>query len=401
MLGLNEKGKDDRTMVRYVGDLVHKMLAVSIKVWLPLAKESIEAWNPRVGQKLIRAPIAIRLKVMVEGNPVDVGDALHSRLYQEKGITAGPLFTNSAWSQVENDEALVFAIAAVLALASDDWSNAVHFSERAQKTQSARGGNEERLAEYEYLSAIAKRFRIGSQGVPKSADALSRIVRTYRAALQSLDWCVSYHEAGDKKKGEAHVVRLLRSVSERAALRLFFTHVLTPAVDDATAYANAGSQILSANDYAKILDGDRVSVARDCVAGAEADLERCLTIDRGLEVSTEDRRRALSTVRRQYLVNICSSAVARHLLRMPHAEWMTSPLNNELKDKVRTFLTQNADKAHLLMRAEMLGYLALSGEASATGEIAKLGSVDFPSEALALDRALFNAIGKEAINGFS
>jgi hypothetical protein len=236
------------------------------------------------------------------------------------------LFTSSAWDQLENDEALVFAMAAVLALASDDWSNAEHFSERAQKTERVRRINEERLAEYEYLAAIAKRFRIGSQGVPKSADALNRLVRTYRAALESLDWCVMHHEAG--YRGGAHVVRLLRSVSERAALRLFFASVLMPAVAGAAGYSDTGAsgpvRSLSPQDYAAILDGDRLAVAKDCVTSAEADLKRCRAIDMPLEVPSEDRRRALSTVRRQYLVNICSVAVARHLLRMPQADYLIS-----------------------------------------------------------------------------
>jgi hypothetical protein len=400
ILRFGERESGDHAMLRYVGDLVHKMLAVSVKIWLPLARDFINAWKPRQGKELIRAPIAIRLKVSVDGRPIDVGDALYARLYQERGSAPDPLFTGKAWDQLESDEALVFAIAAVLALASDDWGNAVHFSERAQKTQRARQKNDERLAEYEYLAALAKRFRIGSQGVPKSADALNRLVRTYRAALESLDWCVTYHEAGEE--GETHVVRLLRSVSERAALRLFFASVLMPAVGGAADHSDSGAagpvQGLSPKDYMDILEGERLSVAKDCVISAEADLNRCLMIDLPLEVDAEDRKRALWTVRRQYLVNICSAAVARHLLQMPKAEYVIS--NDELKVRVRTFLRENESKAYPLMRAEMLGYLGLSGDRWALDEIKKLRDAGFPPDAMILDKALFAAIVRESANGF-
>lgn len=400
MLLFGEKGSGDRAMLRYVGDLVHKMLAVSVRVWLPLARDFINAWTPREGQELIRAPIAIRLKVAVQGAQIDVGDALYARVYREQGKAVGSLFASHGWDQLENDEALVFAVAAILALASNDWSNAVHFSERAQKTERARQKDKERLAEYEYLSALAKRFRIGSQGVPKSADALNRVVRTYRAALESLDWCVAYHEAA--LSADAHVVRLLRSVSERAALRLFFATVLMPAVGNATDYPDSGRagpvQGLSSKDYADILGAERLSVAQECLTSAEADLNRCLVIDSPLEVLAEDRRRALWTVRRQYLVNICSAAVGRHLLHLPQAEYVIS--NELLRDKVRTFLRDHESKVYLLMRAEMLGFLGLSGDSRAIDEIRKLRAADFPSDAMILDRALFTAITREGATQF-
>ncbi len=229
LLGLNEKGGDERSMLRYVGNLVHKMLAVSARVWLPLARDFIDAWRPRPGQKLIRAPIAIRLKILVDGILVDVGGTLHARLYQDADAAQHSLFNSKEWDQFENDEAVVFAIAAVLALASDDWGNAEHFSERAQRAQRARTQDTERLAEYEYIAALAKRFRIGSQGVPRSGDALGKIVRLYRAALEGLNWCIELHRDGTD--GEAQVVRLLRSLSERAALHLFFGSVLIPRIE--------------------------------------------------------------------------------------------------------------------------------------------------------------------------
>ena len=122
----------------------------------------------------------------------------------------------------------MFALASWLAFQHELWSEAVRFADFAAQAaeKDLNDGNEAHADgsdlddaetvyyECQYLKALALRIRMASEEPSEAYDA-DVWRRDLNAAEQALDLCIEHHRAREK-------VRLLRALSERAAVRLTY-----------------------------------------------------------------------------------------------------------------------------------------------------------------------------------
>lgn len=380
---------DNKPIMLYVGRLLHSMLSVSRNIWLPLARDAIDAWIPNSSRRFDRAPVSVNLKIVHNDGTLDVGDAIRARL--ERPEEKQPLLPTGFEAFSEDDEALIFAVASVIALISGDWSNAGHFAEMA-KTTSANVKNE-RAAEYLYLSAISRRFKIGAHGVPLTADAEFRMLRGFAVGKRDIERCIEFYRAQDQT---IEVQKLLvRSLSELAALRLFVVAAVTLALKSGTEANipnNKQRGVGLADSLNQSLLGRKdVDFARTLLHQAEMNLIECMAMERSLAAG--EMRKApsdLLRIRGQYLTNWCSASVLRHLLCDIDGEdaWLAS--DDSMREAVLAFLSDHDTSTHPLMKAEMFSFLGLCGDKAAFKNVARIS--DPLQGALALDRAMLHAL---------
>jgi hypothetical protein len=394
---------------RYLGQLIERLFEGSREIWLPLAREFIDSWEPRPGH-VSRAPIPFQLELSVGNRTISLGQILDRRL---SGGDSAPIVPPDAWPALLEAPDIVFAIAACLALVSDDWSDADHFADMAQRADQARsarpmdGSSQLRqVHELRYLNALTKRFRIGVLAPPLNVDGESKVRHGHLTARELLDSCVNFHEGLEEEP--LHRLRLIRALSERAALDLFYAVGLAQKVRIAAVsrlplkdrteaawaeFKRSGQDGESPEDAA----GRRLDEARRVLADAEADLRRCLQCEAAL-ASHERNAELFKKLEQQFLVNIAAAAVLARLIdhSAPSSAldgkvfWRVA--NETVIRRIRRLLESGGAGGSGLFRAELLAFLSLCGDAAAHEQLKAIGSASTTGKALNLDLALLDAI---------
>jgi hypothetical protein len=403
----------------YVGRLIERLLEGSRELWLPLAREFIDSWEARRGH-VSRAPIPFQLELIVGDRTIGLGRILDRRLNANDRT---PIVAPEAWPALLAAPDIVFAIAACLALVSDDWNDADHFAEMAERadrvhaspTEDGARAQSRQAHELRYLNALTKRFKIGGLAPPLNVDSLSKVRQGYSAACQLLEACVEFHERHEQEP--LHRLRLIRALSERAALRLFYAAGLTqkvriaavmrlpPRDRDEVVWADhkRAMQRESPEDAAR----ERQDEARRALADAEADLRRCLQCEAMLPATERSVNAELfQQLELQFLVNIAAAAVLARLLD-PTA--LTGARDGKVfglrvaNDAVVRRIRRLADSLDAgvapLFQAELLGFLSLCGDAAAHDRLRAVERASASGKALSLDLALLDAIRDAAKAG--
>jgi len=384
---------------RYVTDLVQVLLSGSRSFSLPLAREFVEGWRPPPPGEVVRAPIALRLLVTTPPGRFTVGEMLDRRQDEMGGK---PKLDEEDWKALFADPAIVLSMAAAHCLTVRDWSNAQHFAEMAlleemeHEIDPADGERQDRRAEIKYLYALVNRFRMGEIGPPLSGETFSRLNRYYRLALGHLNECETHHSCAETRQD----LRRMRVLSERAALHLFFVSATNKWVRAAAARrvqaGRGGSRSVSDTDLLDLgVDDAAVAALKD----AEADLVACLAIDTALPPIEEAGRRDFrAKLQRQYFTNIASVGIFRALWDQPSegAPPLLRPDSPSAVRRVREIENRFGAAAHPLMRADVLGFLALGGDRGAADELARQPGIRAEPGVLKLDIAIVDAIRAHA-----
>lgn len=287
-----------RILNSHLSELVNKIVKDSVEIWLPLAGEFISGEINKSTRHLtemkVRPPIAVRLATS-EGGLYDLLD-----LVDEWRLGRQSARNRLLQSAASGHPALIFAAAATLALTLGNWSDAERFSELALRAEI--GGLEFEALDHDgfelqYLHALAKRFRMGEVGVPASESAVRALDRNFDVALRLLDSCESYH--GVIRADLENRLCLLRTLSERAALRLFKAEAIGLALK-----SDNGAELVSRVELEILL------------ASAERDLKQCLKLDRELrrERLDEEFEGFISLVRRQFFTNFAAHDALEKML---------------------------------------------------------------------------------------
>ncbi|HEX8626070.1 MAG TPA: hypothetical protein VF782_13475 [Allosphingosinicella sp.] len=356
---------------RYVKELVQALLLSSRTLSVPLAREFIdEEWPAHARGELSRAPIALQLIVNTPTRTISIGETLDRLLAGE----AGPLLDEDAWKALDRQPALVFSLAAARCLAVRDWGNAQRFAEMAlveemedSENLDARG-RQDRRREIKYLYALVTRFRIGEIGPPLTGEAFGRICRFYRSALGHLDECETYHGDPDHRQE----LRLMRTLSERAALHLFYVSTTNERVRAAAAGRRARTHRGPRRDLRELLPLDARASAVAALERAESDLAACLALDRQIGPIDDPQRNAFRMkLQRQYYTNIATAGVFRALWDEPleGAPPQLRPDSPAATRRAREVLARYGGAAHPLMRADIFAFLTLGGDPDAAEDL--------------------------------
>jgi hypothetical protein len=395
----NRDADAQRLFEEYVGGLVSGILEGSLRLSLPLAREFIEDWKPKSRTPLRRAPINIRLEVTIGGSRLVLGQVLED---WRAGRTQEKLVPADAWPALLEEPALVFAMAACLALASEDWLDADRFADMASRLEGGRWSvqvvdsasmpKSNRLYELRYLNALTKRFRVGVIGPPINADSAVQLKRTYDIAKQLIDSCSAYHAEQSPRQS----LRLIRALSEGAAVRLFFAAAIEPSVRRcALANYDGGNGVATLFRMPSSL----VDEAKQALVEAQVALFRCIEIERNLgdqAALSAGQRSFIASLEKQYLPNLAACSVIGHLWDKSGGGipvgFKTGNIGNDLVERVRRFAEQAGDSARALLRAELLGSLTLSGDSEARAKLIRLKRPALRMSLIRLDAALFDAI---------
>jgi hypothetical protein len=384
-LGDGRESYDSSTAFeQYISGIVSNLLNSSGNMALPLAIEFINAWRPPEGKLLSRVPVALQLTLTVGNRKVEIGELLEQRT---AGDSTARLIADHNRLALFKQPGLVFAIAAAQRATSGDWSNAQHFAETAldsehDRFQTLSLPQDAQSAEILYLNALVRRFRLGEIGAATTPSTARRIERHYMAALRLLNACADYHTA---RTDEQQPMRAMRAWSERAALHLFFA-------------ASRSNYICRIDDD----EGERRAI--DALGNAEADLKACLNM--AIVFTQEDslvetgRENFLHKIERQFTTNIAAAAVLRTFFADARAgsEHQLLPSNSDTVRRVRAVFDTYRSTAHPAMLADLLGFLALSGDAGALQELLRLRWPDFRPGNLYLDRLMFEAVKKKFVS---
>jgi hypothetical protein len=390
-----------RAYEQYISELVRILLSGSQDVSLPLAREFIEHWPNKRHDIHPRAPIVLNLTIDAGSSILDVGKLLEDRL---KGPERKPLLDEAGWKSLFERPHLVFAIAAAHCMSLDDWSNGQKFAalalEVTDNTVHRTDVVSDQDAEIRYLNALAARFRIGEIGPPLTGDAFARIDKLYRKALRYLNRAEvhhSYAEAGTQ------TLRLLRTRSERAALRLFVASSLNPWVRLAAAKRQpaqsrqAERRLSEARrpEDAGLPELNAKDLAIKSIEDAETDLMTCLKMDSELEDVSDHRRSSFRRkVRRQFITNIGCVSVIRTLwdLNPESSPSQLSPYNFQMAKILKLLGSDREDSAHTIINVSVYSFLSLGGSTSAFEKLSKLPSIEPSAGNLSLDVAVVEAV---------
>ena len=396
---------DSAALKTYIGELIGDLLSGTLQLWLPLAQEFIDAWRPRVG-RMSRAPIPFQFEVRVGGAIIDVAHAMDRWL---NSAQAPPIVPPDAWPGLREAPDMVFAIAACLALASDDWSNAHHFAEMAlrvdvdRRSRSASKRPEDPVQRHElkYLYALAERFRIGGLSPPLNTDSRSKVKQGYQTARAMLDDCVEFHER--QTQDARGRLRMIRALSERAALHLFYAAGMTPAVRYAAVRRASPQERAAAfvpeeswDSFSRWLPQE----AAQALASARADLHRCLQCEASLpEGMLRSQADLFKKLEQQFLINIAAAEVLKRLLHTTPrgASNEEQAADGGLPDaslikRIRQLHASLGPRLSSLLQAELLGFLCLVGGPDDRKNFAQIARGGLTGKPLSLDVALFDAI---------
>lgn len=361
----------------YVNELLDRIVVDSVELWTPLASKFVDAVveaasdapSPRA-----RPPLLLRLAA--SGRPTSSALAeLMTSLSNGRALAKNLL--RSTPELTEQPE-ILFAIAAVLALALGAWTQAERFADLAERSTQVAERAQRRSAtdqwEFTYLRAVAIRFRIAELAPVRNESMQVEIERRADEATRRLSACIAHH---DRPGDNLHQpLRAIRAHSERAALNLFYfgnCHL--------TGDLALRRRLAEAGKVLKALDA------------AEADLVRCFELETDAlkqDQSQDDRRSFLKRLERQFVSNAAACALARAVFMNDHGSVF---MNSSFAGRIAAFYDRVGPELPPIVQFELLAYLHLTGLRQLTG----LAGVDAiqdrerTARSLTLDGVLFNA----------
>jgi len=293
-------------------------------VWVPAAIEFLMSPAKDISSEIFdRVPRTVWFKL--PGNQ----SAFHRvTQWSESGDSERRAYLEDVERQPES----VFVLACLLAVQKNDLLKAEEFANYAATTAKEHGTSET-LWEINFLSALIKRFRMGSSAanferMPDGMNSMGLSThggRLFTDALTLLDDSIEYYQSDSVVKPQ-----LVRAHSERAALQLF----------RALAIASFDGE------------SEEFSAISELV---EADIEACFELSSRLAGSIGEEFLA---VQRQFTHNAAAIAVLKFLAR-PHAPLEPRPWH----DEVTMFLLGDNSyiKPNSALNAERLAFLILVG----------------------------------------
>jgi hypothetical protein len=377
--------------VAYLKTLLDDLVAGSIRLFFPFAADFIRSATYRDNfdtNRLIRAPIALRLAIpFPQDSRVSSAakvDDIHAMfdLWRQRDPATTKLLDVALNPMLAQRPDLVFAIAATLALEAGKWRDAERFSDLARSADPLISTPESEIQETRfesiYLYAISKRFRIGSLD-PSSSGARANVWATLlEAAVDSLTQCELHHA----RMGE--VRRHLRAISERAAVRLF--------------YSCWGAIVPPQELKAREFDLDHAVKQFEL---SIVDLRKCLELElaaRNVDPKDEQRIRFLARLERQYVTNLAAAQAITHLFASGPSKCKVGGLSADeialVSDRIAQWDTNSvALNLPLVAQSDLLAFKAL--ELKDHGAKARLKDCVKESRQveLALDKAIVRAFG--------
>lgn len=372
----------------YISDLVENLVSESQAFSVPLAFDFLDNWPERQPGKIIRVPIALNIatNVSADGTNLDVSTLLDRHL----AGSGRALFTEAQREELSGQPALVFALASVRCLVSNDWSNAFHFAELAllefDGTESPTKEQSDQLYEIKYLFALVNRFRLGEAGAIVTGDSYEKCRRHFNRALRQIDECAAYH---DKERDS---LRLMRALSERAALNLFYSAAFNPI---ARKIARARLTAAESDAVIEVFNQRR---AISALERAEADLVLCMLKDVSTSTRNPSSNSFRARVQRQYYTNIAAAAAIRELWglspnKAPAEIRVTSPMAQERVKHMRSLFPATG---HPMMQADILAFEALRGDRIAAAELRRQTVPEVAEGVLMLDSILISTLVRSA-----
>ena len=382
--GLKEVPLDaasNEQMANYLFKALDNLLQRSVNVWIPLARTAIEELMSRSSDKRSRR----RAPYTVWGE-VTGGQNLHTicrNLQRHRG--GGESVTHDL---VESQDVLL--VAAALAIATRDWSQAGRFAKLAERSLMSRKGAEDLATlDARFIVNLAQRFSMGqisghftSKGLHNASyveSALRHLMKSYEDVKESLSELIAIHER--LSHDTEHYVRLIRAHSEVAALSLF-------------TFASLSAARLNGH----VFEG-RINESQ-ALADTKSHLMQCLALDRTFDPDPGSRtiRFKLRTVQSQYQANFaCMEAercvfVGREFFK-PDPDIL--PLKADIKKHYELYKGRLSAIANL----EIAAFLLLYGESSAEYKtsIVMYGD-ELKQSDIALDNFVAHAVAVNALD---
>jgi hypothetical protein len=291
--------------LQYIEDLLDDVASGTIRVFFPFAVEYLKAQYRQVtgGVRSDRVPLAVTVRIPTprgssESKTLD--EVFEARGSQQNNYSIDDILDVNANPAISESHDTVFGLAAAVALRKGAWREAERFADLA--TSVGRHHGVDKLSveaktgfyEFVYLSAMAKRFRLGNEFLGRDLNRAKNLVDSAKTAIDRLTECERFHA----EQGQS--VREMRAISERAALRLFYVACATILSRTAQSshlrklYEDAGSALNAAfSDLRKC--GGLESAARE------------VAVRRGQLVELIDQ------IRNQYLSNMAGAEVLSHI----------------------------------------------------------------------------------------
>jgi hypothetical protein len=368
----------------YARKVLDRIVVDSLRLWFPLALEFIGTINWDESAKKIepRAPIVLRLSLFAPDGSVAAPINVNVLLEKDAETWGRDILDVERNPNLLHRQHIVFAVAACFALRLALWSQADRYADLASAaadmlaTSETGGTAHDDVAECRYLHALTTRFRVGSFSPYRAATTENVWGRWVQRAETSLTRCEAYHHQPDS--GPRQILRELRAVSERAALRLFYATWLAVLEQQAlplTLSIDEGFQSLRA---------------------AAEDLRHCFALANEVDVAGLSTERAgfFRSVETQYLVNAAAAEFLAHLFAMNHhLELPLALIDGAIAARLRQIA--NPQSATLLpssARIDICSFLVVRWRDEEAGQwLRELFSMPSAST-LPIDRALLSAI---------
>jgi len=363
-----------------------KILDENGGLFIPAASNFVdEKLRSRIGEQgrfPLRAPIAVRIILRSGNDEHDLVD-LVERWVDEGDLGAKRLLASSG-RPAETEPELAFAVASVLALGLHLWSDADRYAGLAVRAAAIEarktGQSEDPPYEMRYMHAVAQRFRVGEIGNPVTERTMAVLKSRYASAKSLLDACFIYHQRNYERPANlshAHVLRLFRTRSERAALHLFFGASVGMA--DVSKWERGASER---------------ALGLGAMQDAAADLLACKTLMPIAEKSTKSdarRDRFFARLRKQFVSNLAAYRALSMLLYTTQGE-AALPSVAEVVELIERHGLLEAELP-FVVRAEIRALFVLAGRNTEEArEELRAMEHKIPKNWLAFDRDLFARI---------
>jgi hypothetical protein len=351
------------TLVNYFKSAFDGLASNGIDLWFPLATDFIKAadWRAAFGSSAPpRVPTALRLRIprphgesQSEGAD-DVGQ-LVQRWVRDRDPDAERLLSVHTNQELSKRVDIIFAVAATLALRLEHWSDAERFADLARLSCRARTNEGEELPENDYfellyLNALALRFHLGNTAVGDgiSGSLNTRWLDLLQAAIELLSTCEQHHEKPGPC-GEFAVLRVMRAVSERSAIRLFYVMWIASTLVD-----QPGRKVAS-----RIIQRGQAELT-----AAFVDLRKCLTLQDYAEERAKgstNRSDFLDLLKRQIYTNLASAQVIATVFKRSVGDVPGAILSEAEQEMVllcldRFFSEQKFEQLPLIAKVDIQAY---------------------------------------------
>jgi hypothetical protein len=377
-------------VITYVQQLLDRIVANSIRVWFPLAVDFIRtAASPARQGRPSRVPIALRLTLKTDAgtqsDAVEI-DGLLDR-WAAGDEAAVKLLHPEQNPSLLLYQHVVFAIAAVISLRNAQWSQASRYADLASAAANLLPGDatdeakQADAAECDYLKALALRFRLGSFSPYRTSVTEDVWNRWVASGVDILERCEAYHHA-PSAGSRRHILRELRAISERAALRLFYAtwiaapngEKLPPFVTPETAFRHLRGAFHDLRCCAAIHD--------EVLRGEPLDAQRAAFFDR---------------LQRQYIPNSAAAEFLAHLFRTRFGLDVDEELLGQggpIMERIEVWADPSqAGQLPSVAQVDVFAFLAVRrASAAAVQWLRKFESENKQGSALAIDQALLSTI---------